>query len=441
MAFVMGILLDRFWPQSAMLWWTAGAIGWVVWLLTWLLRRERVAALLLFAAIGTAGGAWHHVHWFTTRGDEIGRLASQESSPVCLEAIALTNPRWSPAPPHNPMQTIPSRDRSEIQLQVVRARDGINWRAVSGKTRLTVDGRLRGVKAGDRVQVFARMRKPAATRNPGDFDYARFLKTRGQFCQLGASFPDCVSVIARGSAWSPRRLIGDVRQRFNNLLWRHVDHDRSALASTILLGAREQLDRERTEAFFTTGTIHLLAISGLHVGMLAYVFWLMARVGMLTRRKTLLAAAIFVVLYAMLTGARPPVMRAAILIVTICGARLIGRQAFSFNTLAIAAILILAINPTQLFQAGTQLSFLAVATLGVCAPMLVRRPIQDPLARLIAGARPLPVKFSRRAGGFAWRLWLTSTLIWLVALPLVLFQFHFICILKKKMLFPFFKRH
>jgi competence protein ComEC len=207
-------------------------------------------------------------------------------------------------------------------------------------------------------------------------------------------------------------------------LWRHVGHQRAGLAAAVLLGAREQLDEDRTEDFFATGSIHLLAISGLHVGILVYFFWLAARTTLLTRRAALVAAAVFVVLYALLTDARPPVVRAAVLIVVLCTARLLWRQTLAFNSLAAAGIFVLMLNPAQSFQVGTQLSFLAVATLACCGHWLGPRAPQDPLDRLIAHSRPWPVRSAKRFGSVVWRLCLTSTVIWLVALPLIMYRFN-----------------
>jgi competence protein ComEC len=106
----------------------------------------------------------------------------------------------------------------------------------------------------------------------------------------------------------------------------------------MLLGNRRGLTDETTTTFMVTGTIHLLAISGLHVGMLVCGIWWLGRIGALSRRMMLLMAVLFVVGYAMLTEARPPVVRAAALVAVVCLARLLGRRALAINTLAAAGI-------------------------------------------------------------------------------------------------------
>jgi competence protein ComEC len=101
-----------------------------------------------------------------------------------------------------------------------------------------------------------------------------------------------------------------------------------------------------------------------------------------------------------------------------------GRPALSFNLLAGAALVVLAMSPPQLFGTGTQLSFLAAAVLVVSGKWLFSRPPEDPLDRLVWQTRSWPVRWSRTAAGAAWRLVAVSAIIWLVAMPLVASRFH-----------------
>jgi competence protein ComEC len=193
-----------------------------------------------------------------------------------------------------------------------------------------------------------------------------------------------------------------------------------------LLGAREQVDSERTENFVVTGTVHLLVVSGLHVGILASGVWLIGRVGLLSRRATLWWVVGLVIVYALVTGAAPPVIRASIVVVGFCIARLVGRPALSFNLLAGAALFVLAMSPAQLFGTGTQLSFLAASVLVVCGRWLVQRPPEDPLDRLLWQTRPLHVRCFRTAVGVVGRLAAVSAMIWIFAMPLVVNRFHLV---------------
>ena len=129
--------------------------------------------------------------------------------------------------------------------------------------------------------------------------------------------------------------------------------------------------------FVATGTVHLLVVSGLHVGILATGLFFALRMGFLRRGTALTLVAALVVAYAMIVGARPPVIRAAVLVVLLCMAAATGRRPLGFNSLAAAALVVLAMNPADLFRTGTQLSFLAMATFSYSYPWLLRSTRQD----------------------------------------------------------------
>ena len=112
-----------------------------------------------------------------------------------------------------------------------------------------------------------------------------------------------------------------------------------------------------------TGTIHLLVIAGLHLGILAgALFWLLRRTS-LPRGWVAGLVAAATVFYMLLVDAGPPVVRATVLVLVACAAVYWGRRPLSFNSLAAAALVVLVINPSHLFHVGAQLSFLSVAGL------------------------------------------------------------------------------
>jgi competence protein ComEC len=423
-ALAAGIAVDRVWPLPAEWWWLV-SIGSVAVLIATSQRAGRATAVLLFA-IAAAGGALHHDRWNSYASDEIGRMVGRDVRPIIVEAVATSTPEWIPAPPASALPGIPPKDKTRIRLLVTAVRDGLTWRSASGRATLEVDGPLTGVMPGDRLRVYAAGARPQPPLNPGEFDFAAFERSRRTLCRLWGESPESVVVLGRGSPWNPRRWLGAIRSRGAGLLARSIAPGRAPLASAVLLGLREQLDPQRNEDFLVTGTVHVLSISGLHIGILAAGFWLLLRTGLASERPLLLAAISITILYAFLTGFQPPVVRATVLIVAMCLARLIGREAFGFNTLALAGVVVLAYHPASLFLAGPQLSFLAVAVMILAAPLLVPQPITDPLDRLIASARSWPERVLRYGASVIWRMWLTGALIWAAALPLVWLRYQLI---------------
>lgn len=421
-----GIIVDRYCPLSGVVWWLIGLATLALWLPAWIRGREQLASALLLSSTLATGGAWHHSYWNFYRADEIGRMVREEIRPIVVEGVAMTSSRWIPAPPPTAMRIVPKGEESEILLWMSGVRDRSTWRPASGWALLRVDGNLQGVRAGDRIRVMALGSQPQSPLNPGEFDYAEYERSRRLHSRLRGLFPESVTVLERGSSWNLRRWLGQIRDRGNLTLRRHISPQRATLAAAVLIGAREQLDPERNEGFLVTGTIHVLSISGLHVGILAAGFWLIFRTGLLPQRALLIAAMLLTVAYACLTDLQPPVVRATILVLVLCLARLIGRKAIGFNALACAGIVVLMLNPASLFLAGPQLSFLAVAAMILFQPVLAPQPTTDPLDRLIANTRPWPTRWTKAAALEIWRVWLTGAVIFAISLPIVWKQWNLI---------------
>ena len=395
-----------------------------LWLPLWRYNRERCAAVALALCLASLGGGWHHCRFNLFAHDELGLYAHEHPQPICVEAIALGRPRRSPAPPFDPLCAIPRGDRSRLVVQLTALRDGETWRPASGRARLIVDGHLLGVHAGDRLQIFCQLSAPAGAHNPGEFDFAEHARGDRDLSLLSADFPDCVTVQGRGAKRQFRDVFERLRQSGRQWLFNQLSADRAGLASALLLGLREDLDQEATAAFSQTGTIHLLSISGLHVGILAAFLFGFMRLGLLSRGPALMAVALVVCGYALLIDAEPPAARATVLVLAVCLSRYLRRSLPTFNALAAAALLALIWNPADLFRVGPQLSFLAVATLAWCGPFCRPRPPSDPLERLIADTRPWPQRAARWLGQRVWQAAALSFCVWAVSAPLIMAHFH-----------------
>lgn len=424
LALACGIVADRMYDLGFATPLICSTIMLGLWLLSALTRRPRTAVLLLLVSIAALGAAWHHSRWNQFSESDIGLIADGAPQPVCLRAVADTKPRWIPAPEPTPLTINNVGDASQVNVRVTAIRDGSEWKNVSGKAELFVAGQLLNVNAGDEVEIFGLLSSPNSAANPGEFDFYQQYRSRRCLARVFVGHPSAIEVVKQSQGFRIDGPVDQLRGSLNKLLWQHVDHRRAALASAILLGNREQIGAEQQQSFMETGTVHLLAISGLHVGILAASFLLLGRIGLLPRGLSLIATIVFVILYAWIVEFRPPVTRAMILIVLYCLGKLIGRQPISFNSLSLAAVLVIAVNPAELFQTGAQLSFLAVATIVVCQTHFFQQPTLDPLTQLIAQTRPWYVKLCKYCGSIVWRTFVVSFAIWLVTVPLVASRFH-----------------
>ncbi|MBX3415492.1 MAG: ComEC/Rec2 family competence protein [Pirellulales bacterium] len=423
-AVASGIVFDRWGTFSFGFWLALGTLLGASW---WHSRRagqdQRAACVLLLSAAALSG-AWHHACWRLFDVDEISRFTTEVAQPVCLEAIAASTPTRVPAPPFDPLRALPSGESTRLDVIVTELRDRDVWRRGAGRATLIVEGHLLGVRSGDRLRIFGQLAGPAPVLNPGQFDFASFARGDRQMALIRTDHPDAVTRIAPGTRTTPAAWLDAWRRQASSLVWQHVGAERAGLESALLLGTRQQLSREQLETFLHTGTLDVLAISGMHVALLAWVLFLALRWALVPQRLGLIAIALVTVLYALLTGGEPPVVRATVLVLVVCLGMGLARQPLALNSLAAGALLVLAINPVDLFRAGAQLSFLAVCVLAWITPRVVRWPRLDPLARLIVETRPWPQRMLRASCLWTVRTLTVSTVIWLVMLPLILTRFH-----------------
>jgi len=422
-AVILGILVDRLQaPIVGTEFWLCGsAIAWLGW---WTSRRARwkVAWVWLFVACSCAAAARHHEHWFRYPVQDVAVLDIDpgDSLPVAVRCQILTIPEPSPLPSRDPLSTIPQGVESKFSARVVQVRNGGMWELATGRVSVRLDGHALGFAVGDSIEVYGALSKLPAPMNPGERDWRAQERNRRTVCRLNVPHPDCI--IKTQSSRSLFGWLGSVRVAGLEALDRFVGPVRSPLAGALLLGARDRLDRDRVEQFFHTGTIHLLAISGLHIGILAWGFFFLAK-RTAARRYLLLGLMLGAIVYCHLSGVRPSVLRAVVLVQVVCVSWLWRRDVSAFNALAAAAILVLAYRPGSLFLPGAQLSFLAVAVL-IWLSENYEEKAPDPLDRLVTQSRPVHQQYLAAIAKKAMQLTLAGCAIWLVTLPLVMHWFH-----------------
>ncbi len=423
-AFASGIIADHNLDLAPSVWLAIALTAVLGWLALWLLRRHLLSAITLLIAIATIGGAWRDLNWQYFPVDEISLTVHEIPAPICIEATARSGDRLIAPPPPDPLRPPQLDDQTRVAINVTAVRNGDQWQPVSGHAMLLVSGDLLGIHSGDRLRIFGRISTPSPAGNPGETDYADLARSHREMAVVRAGFPQCVEVLESGSGWSPTRWIDDLRTRGDQLLKNHLSHERAGLAAAVLMGSRDELDSQRIEPFLLTGSIHVLVVAGLHVGILAYLLFKALDAGFVPRRWALFAVALITLLYALITQAEAPVLRAMILTWIVCGSSWLGRGGLGLNSLALAGLVILAINPSELFHVGAQLSFLSVAGLIAFGYVWRRREKPDPLARLIARSRPWPTRVARRLVGHLREATLVGLTIWLVTMPLVMARFH-----------------
>src|SRR5262249_25886859 len=257
-------------------------------------------------------------------------------------------------------------------------------------------GDMRGFHAGDEVEVDGRLIAPEGPANPGELDIASYLRDRHirAIIQVRKT-TRAVHPIEEGWCWTLTGRLSMIRGWGEVQLQETLSQDTFPVAAALLLGDRSALNSEGWEKYMRTGVIHVLVISGQQLALLAAFIWGVLRVLRVRRRRIAWLVGLFLLGYALMTGGRPPAMRAAVIMGVCCLAVYFRRPILSANSLALAWIVIALINPTDLFSIGCQLSFLSVVIL-YWETSRWFSPSQDPLERLIEESRPTWLRILRR---------------------------------------------
>ena len=249
----------------------------------------------------------------------------------------------------------------------------VDGRPVGGLMRISLDRSLEPPLVGSRIRFRAGLRSFVNFANPGGFDYAAHMAEQGLLVRawLGRSSGLTVVDQAGPGAWFPPGQAS--RQRLGRVLDRIPPGEGRALLRALVLGQRGELPARLREAFSALGTAHLLAISGLHLGLvLGLAFGLLrilpAAAPWLARRLpytqvALVAALVPAAAYAALAGWSTPTIRALIMAACLAGAVLAGRPYRPEGGLALAALVIGVIWPRAVLGVSFQLSFVAVAAI------------------------------------------------------------------------------
>jgi len=248
-----------------------------------------------------------------------------------------------------------------LRLKAIRLTPDDAWQACAGKIRVRA-GSESALACGDLVQARGAFVKPESALIPGAFDYAAFLRNQGIRRVFDAHVLDRVG---HRHGWPDvKAALEHLRNRCAAALVAHVRNARNArVLLAMTLGDRQALDPATRRRFLRSGTIHVFAVSGLHVGIVASILLLAARLFRVPFRARWLALPGLLGVYVLMTGAAPSAVRAWLMLSLWSVSRALFRATVPINTVAVAAILLLLINPLHLAQSGFQFSFLIVTVL------------------------------------------------------------------------------
>ena len=318
---------------------------------------------ILFASLLILLGALRSAQSLERAADHFVQFLPSNRTLVEVEGFVSSDP-----------ERINGDDRIAFDVLQLVVKDTV--RAVSGRALIRFKADTALPTYGDRMQLQIQLYQPSLPRNPGAFDYRAFLKRRG-IDALG-TVQKRSQVIAhrqeKDDWWA--QIVLPVRTLIRRAIEQNLSGGPAGLLKGVLLGAKHAVSEEVKTTFAQTGVNHVLAVSGLHVGLIAGAVFFTLKILGIGRGITAVLTICALVFYALITGLPPSVVRASTMgCVALLG--MVGqRDIDGGNILGIAGLGLLIARPQDLFDVGFQLSF--VATGGI---LIFYRPLRDLLPK------------------------------------------------------------
>ncbi len=359
LAYIAGIGVCRFWfAQPSAAFWVAGLLLALLILAVYFRVFTLYRAVLVLLAAAAGGAAFYYAVQQPSYG-----LTHYAGSPVYIEGTVIEEPLF-----HD--------DHTAYRLRVEVVETRAERYPVSGTLLVKVFGCGDGYWFGERLRLRGTITEARGQRNPGGFDYRFFLRSQGLDALIYPA-PAAVSSLGPGEVGLHAASAVRLRSSMVENISAALPSPSAELLTAILFGQRHRLPDSIEDNFRRAGAGHLMAVSGLHVGLAAVLILGLVRHFNLRGRLPLVLAIVLVFAYAYLTGMRPSALRAAIMVSMALGAILLDREHDLPTTIAFAALVTLFINPLLLFTIGFQLSYAATMVL-----VYTYRPLEKLLAAL-----------------------------------------------------------
>ena len=247
-----------------------------------------------------------------------------------------------------------------LRVKEVETIDG--WAKVSGTVRVQVAEPVLDLKTGDYIQAYCWLDRFKGAANPGQFDVSQYLARKNVFIAASVKSRGGVELLESRGKGTFTKIKRKFRETATKALLGDLSiEDRSrGLLEALLLGYRANIDSGTYRAFRKTGLLHFISLSGLHLGIFAGIIWWLCKVAGLMKRARAIICIVAIVIFLLIVPPRAPTLRAAIIVFVFCISFFFRRKSNPLNTLSLAALVLLLIRPTGLFEAGWQLSFASV---------------------------------------------------------------------------------
>lgn len=406
-------------------------------------RRETFTLVVVIVLSTTTGIVRHAVRMRYLPANHIARFLDHEPCILSVTGRIITAPRIIERR-RDVAIAYPTAPKTRFLLDVASVAGAHDEIDACGRLHVTIKEPMPLAQLGDEVRITGRLYPPMPPDNPGMYDWALMKRREGVHAALSTDHAAAVVTLNQPDPGYVMTWLNRARDRARQFLLSEavVESDPAAgVLTAMILGQRSQVDQALNEAFVRTGAAHYLAASGLHVGWLALIGWWICRLCGRSNRQCAVIVALLIIAYVLLAEPRPSIMRAGAIGVLACFGIFRAGRANTPNWLAAAAILLLMIDPTDVFRPAFQFSFVAVLSIVYLRPLIdaaLTRRIRafqklDALDAAVDSAVPIPLtpKLPRRRelvfNEFlrAVRLTLTASIaVWIANVPLASYHFN-----------------
>jgi len=361
--FIIGIVLARFLPDSVKLL-HVFVVGLILIGISFILPRNdnvgKIANLLLLLSV-TSFAVLLYINSNTFSNNHISHFLGEEKLKTSVVGI-IKSPSLIRKPYYGKIS-------STYLFEIEGLKEDNEWLGVKGLAQVRIQTE-KDYGYGDKLLVKGTIKRPR--NDAGKFDYREYLEKQNIFALVNTK-ENNVSVLARDYKSNPiLGYIYFIREKLKNQFIEKMPLETGAFLRAILLGDRSELTKDIQDSFKNSGTMHVMAISGLHVGLIALSVLFLLRFLRIKREICYTLTILFLISFAFLTLSRPSVLRAVVMACIFLIGMLLGRRVDVYNTMGAAALFILIRNPKDLFNVGFQLSFLAVFFIISLVPRFMR---------------------------------------------------------------------
>lgn len=272
------------------------------------------------------------------------------------------------------------------------------------------DRAVQHIQYGNQLILVKPLQPVKNTGNPGAFDYRRYCIFQGIQYQVYLQTGDYAALKIKNENLF-RKFLLSTQQKIVKIIKEFIPgHRESGLAEAMLIGYKEDLDKSLLQSYSNTGVVHIIAISGLHLGLIYWLLMWLCKLPGKTRLNRYLQPILIIAglwLFSCLSGGSPSVLRSAVMFTCLVIGQSIQRKIAIYNTLAASAFLLLCYNPFWLWDAGFQLSYAAVLSLAI---------FMKPIYNLLF--------FQNKIADSIWKAMAVTLAAQVLTIPIAVYQFH-----------------